>query len=148
MKNIQRSLKGALLAGPLALLLACGDSVTDPTSQRFMGCDVQQAFLNESLGGSLSTSDCLVEGGYTDMYFLDLRNDQELLIIDLQSFDFDAYLALYDWDTGEFIVDNDRFVDGNPDARLSGSLPRGRYIIAASSWFAQETGQYVLTLDD
>lgn len=146
MTNIQRSLRGALVAGT-ALLLACGDMGTDPTTQRFLGCDVQQVFLDESRNGTLSTNDCQLQGAYTDMYFLDLRNDRDLLIIDLQSFDFDGYLALYDWDTRELIADNDNLNAFTTDARLAGSLPRGRYVIAASSWFANETGRYVLTVD-
>ena len=136
-----------MLAGS-ALLLACGEGYgTDPVAQRFLGCDVQQVFLNESIGGALSTNDCRLQGAYTDMYFLDLRNDQDLLIIDLQSFDFDAYLALYDWDTRELIADNDNLNGFTFDARLAGSLPRGRYVIAASSWHTDETGSYQLTVD-
>ncbi|MEX0908281.1 MAG: hypothetical protein WDZ58_00845, partial [Gemmatimonadaceae bacterium] len=69
------------------------------------------------------------------------------LIIDLESFDFDAYLAIYDWDTGELLYENDDFNDFDTDARLSGTLPRGRYVIAATSLAAGETGQYVLTVD-
>ncbi len=75
MKNIQRSLRGALLAGPAALLLACGDSVTDPRSQRFMGCDVRDIYRGEARGGTLSSGDCRVQSAYTDMYFFDHRND-------------------------------------------------------------------------
>ncbi|MEX2167773.1 MAG: hypothetical protein WD851_00560 [Pirellulales bacterium] len=146
MKNIQRSLRGALLAGPVALLLACGDSVTDPRFQTFMGCDVREVFIGESRGGTLSSGDCRVQGAYSEMYMLDLRNDSDL-IIDLESFDFDAYLVLYDPDTGEVLAENDNLNDFDTDARLDGFLPRGRYIISATTFNVGETGQYVLTVD-
>ncbi|MEX1186950.1 MAG: hypothetical protein WEA80_10210 [Gemmatimonadaceae bacterium] len=147
MKNIQRSLRGALLAGPVALLLACGDYATDPRYRTFMGCDLRDIFAGDARAGTLSSGDCRVQGAYTDMYFFDHRNDQDFLIIDLESFDFDAYLAIYDWDTRELLYENDDFNDFDTDARLSGTLPRGRYVIAASSFEAGETGQYVLTVD-
>src|SRR5687768_2743996 len=110
MTNIQRSLRGALLAGPALLLLACGDLATDPRLQTFMGCEVREIYVNESLAGTLDGGDCRVQGAYTEMYLLDLRNDADL-IIDLESFDFDAYLALYDRDTGELLVENDDLND-------------------------------------
>jgi hypothetical protein len=147
MQNIQRSLRGALLAGPAALLLACGDSVTDPRFDRFMGCDVRDIFVNDARGGTLTSGDCRVQGAYTDMYLLDWRTEEEFLIIDLESFDFDAYLVLYDWDTGEVLHEHNNLNDFDTDARLSGYLPRGRYVIAATSFEAGETGQYVLTVD-
>jgi len=147
MTNIQRSLRGALLAGPAALLLACGDMVTDPRNRTFMGCDVRDIFVGDARSGTLSSGDCRVQGAYTDMYFFDHRNDQDILIIDLESFDFDAYLSIYDWDTGELLYENDDVNQFDSDARLSGTLPRGRYVIAASSYEAGETGQYVLTVD-
>lgn len=147
MTNIQRHLRGALRAGPAALLLACGDLATDPRNQTFMGCPVREVFVGESLGGTLSGGDCTVNGAYAEMYLLDLRNDQDLLIIDLESFDFDAYLVLYDRDTGDLIAENDDLNSFTTDARLSGSLPRGRYIISATTYDARETGRYVLTVD-
>lgn len=147
MKNIQRPLRELLLAGPAALLLACGDAITDPTQQRFMGCDVEQIFVGESRSGTLSTSDCVVEGAYTEMWFLDNRDDQYQFIIDLESFDFDAWLGIYDWDTGELVAWNDNLNSFTTDARLFGSLPLGRYVIAATTSLTNETGQYVLTVD-
>ena len=146
MNNIQRSLRGALLAGPAVLLLACGDMITDPRLQTFMGCDVREIYLDESRGGTLSSGDCRVEGAYAEMYLLDLRNDSDV-IIDLESFDFDAYLVLYDRDTGELLAENDDLNSFDSDARLSGYLPRGRYIISATSFDVGETGQFVLTVD-
>ncbi len=147
MQNIQRSLRGALLAGPAALFMLACDSVTDPRFDRFMGCDVREIFVNESRGGTLTSGDCLVQNAYTDMYLLDWRTENEFLIIDLESFDFDAYLVLYDRDTGEVLYENDDVNDFDTDARLSGYLPRGRYVIAATSFEAGQTGGYVLTVD-
>ncbi len=146
MKNIRRSLRGALLAGPAVLLLACGDAINDPRLQTFMGCPVREIVVDESRGGALSSGDCLLEGAYTDMYFLEVFRDSNL-IVDLESFDFDAYLVLYDRDTGELLADNDDLNSFDSDARLSGFLPRGRYVIAATSFDVGETGQYVITVD-
>jgi len=146
MKNIRRSLRGALLAGPAVLLLACGDAINDPRLQTFMGCPVSEIVVDESRGGTLSSGDCLLEGAYTDMYYLEVFNDSNL-IIDLESFDFDAYLVLYDRDTGELLADNDDLNSFDSDARLAGYLPRGRYVIGATSFDVGETGQYVLTVD-
>lgn len=147
MTNIRRSLRGALLAGPVALLLACDGAVTAPFDRTFMGCAVRDIYQGEARSGTLSSGDCRIQGAYTDMYFFDHRNDQDILIIDLESFDFDAYLSIYDWDTGDLLYENDDVNDFDTDARLSGTLPRGRYVIAASSYEAGETGQYVLTVD-
>ena len=154
MKNIGRSLRGALLAGPALLLVACTDSVTDPRQQTFLGCQVNQIFLGETVGGTLSSSDCTVRNPfndgvttYTDMWFFDLRDDNDLVIIDLESFDFDTWLVLYDYDTGEILAENDDFNDFTTDSRLAGALPRGRYVISATSYEVGETGQYTLTVD-
>ena len=146
MKNIRRSLRGALLAGPAVLLLACGDAINDPRLQTFMGCPVREIVVDESRGGTLSSGDCLLEGAYTDMYYLEVFRDSNL-IIDLESFDFDAYLVLYDRDTGELLADNDDLNSFDSDARLAGDLPRGRYVIGATSFYVGETGQYVITVD-
>ena len=148
MKSIRRSLRGALLAGPVMLLLACGDMVNDPTQRLFLGCELEQIFVNESRGGLLSASDCIVDGAYTEMWYFDWRGDEDqVLVIDLESFDFDSYLVLYDYDTGEAIAANDDINLTDPDARLIGSLARGRYVIAATTAEGGETGQYVLTVD-
>lgn len=148
MKNIQRSLRGALLAGPVLLTLACGDMVNDPIQQRFLGCDLVQIYVDESRAGSLSSGDCIVDGTYTEMWYFDHRgSEDQILVMDLESFDFDAYLVLYDYDTGAIIAENDDVNPSDPDARLSGTLARGRYVIAATSLEANQTGQYVLTVD-
>ena len=148
MKNIQRSLRGALLAAPALLLLACGDMIADPVQQRFLGCDLVQIHVDESRSGSLSSSDCVVDGTYTEMWYFDHREtEDQILVIDLESFDFDAYLVLYDYDTGEVIAENDDVNASDSDARLIGTLARGRYVIAATSFDPGETGQYVLTVD-
>ena len=148
MKNIQRSLRGTLLAGPVLLLLACGDMINDPLQTRVLGCDLEQIFVNESRGGLISTNDCIVDGAYTEMWYFDWRGDEDqVLVIDLESFDFNAYLVLYDYDTGEAIAANDDINLTDPDARLIGTLARGRYVIAATTAAGGETGQYVLTVD-
>lgn len=148
MTNIQRSLRGVLLAAPAALLLACGDAITDPTARRFLGCDLEQIYVNESRSGVLSSSDCIVDGTYTEMWYFDHRgSEDQVLVIDLESFDFDAYLVLYDYDTGAIVAENDDVNSTDSDARLLGTLARGRYVIAATSFDPGETGQYVLTVD-
>lgn len=110
MKIIRRSLRGALLTGPLVLLLDCGDSVTDPRPQTFMVARYKICSSAKSRG-------------------------------------LDTYLELYDRDTGEKLAFNDDLDEFTADSRLSGSLPRDRYIIAAMSYDSGETGQYALTVD-
>lgn len=148
MTNVQRSLRGALLAAPAALLLACGDMIADPVQRRFLGCDLEQIYVNESRSGVLSSSDCIVDGTYTEMWYFDHRgSEDQVFVIDMESFDFDAYLVLYDYDTGRVIAENNDVNASDSDARLLGTLARGRYVIAATSFDPRETGQYVLTVD-
>lgn len=136
-----------MLAGSALLLAACGDYATGPGLQTFMGCPVQQIYADEARSGTLRTSDCRVQGAYAHMYLLDHRREQDFLIIDLESVDFDAYLVLYDAQTGQLLYENDDINEFDTDARLSGTLPRGRYIISATTFEAGETGRYVLTVD-
>ncbi len=111
-----------------------------------MGCSVRQVYLDESRAGTLSSTDCVVQGAYAEMYYLEINGDRDA-IIDLESFDFDAYLVLYDWDTGELLAENDDLNSGDSDARLSGFLPQGRYVISATTFDVGEAGQFVLTVD-
>lgn len=147
MKNIERSLRGVLSAGFLAALGACGDFVTEPDLRSFMGCPIIDILvIDQSRTGTLASGDCRVDGYLTDMYQLEVYNDRDV-IIDLESGDFDAYLVLYDRETGELLADNDDLNETDSDARMSGFLPRGSYVIAATSYNVGEGGQYVLTVD-
>lgn len=131
----------------LAAAVACnGDSVFGPGSaEQFRGCSVFRLNLGSNVNGSLSTNDCQDQGYFTDYYEIRLNNGRDISI-DLASTQFDAFLELYDRETGDFIADDDNSGFGN-NARLQGFLPAGIYIIAASSFFTGETGNYSLAVD-
>lgn len=132
----------------LAAAVACnGDSVFGPGSaEPFRGCSsVFRLNLGSSVNGSLSTNDCQDQRFFTDYYEIRLNNGRNITI-DLASNQFDAFLELWDRETGDFITDDDNSGFGN-NARLQGFLPAGTYIIAASSFFEGETGNYSLAVD-
>lgn len=132
----------------LAAAVACnGDSILGPGSaDPFRGCSsVFRMNLGSTVNGSLSTNDCQDQGYFTDYYEIQLNSGRDITI-DLASNDFDAFLELYDRETGDFLGEDDNSGFGN-NARLQGFLPAGTYVIAASSFFTNETGDYSLAVE-
>ena len=84
-------------------------------------------------------------GGYQDQWEFDGRQNQNIML-EMRSTDFDAYLELRDAD-GNVIAENDDGGDGT-NALISARLPRnGRYRVIARSYGEREaTGFYELTL--
>jgi hypothetical protein len=94
---------------------------------------------------SLSTSDCLLSGGnYAARWRIDLTAASTALRIDMSSPDFDSYLILTDL-TGNVIEVDDDSGPGS-DARISGPVPAGSYIIMATSFGANAFGNYTLAV--
>lgn len=101
--------------------------------------------LGTAVNGSLTTNDCQEQGFFTDYYEIRLNNGRDIRI-DLASNDFDAFLELWDRETGNFITEAN-FGGIGDNARIEGFLPAGTYVIAASSNFQGETGDYSLAVD-
>jgi hypothetical protein len=131
----------------LAAAMACdGDGILGPGNRdSFRGCPVAGINLGTIRNGSLTTNDCQEQGYFTDYFEFQLNSTREV-IIDLVSNDFDAFLELYDRETGAFIEDDDNDGFGN-NAHLQGFLPAGRYIVGVSSFFSGETGNYSLAVE-
>jgi hypothetical protein len=132
----------------LTAAVACnGDSILGPGSaDPFRGCSsVFRMNVGSTVNGTLTTNDCQEQGWFTDYYEIRLNNGRDVSI-DLASNEFDTFVELYDRETGDFIADDDNSGFGN-NARLQGFLPAGTYVIAASSFFQNETGDYNLAVD-
>ncbi len=134
----------ATLAIPLA---ACVD-VTGPTAVVIEDrCQARYVSIGSTIAGSLSGYDCLTEDdtqSYVDYYELTVYSTTWVDLY-LESYDFDAYLMVFDeWD--ELIVEDD---DGgeSTDAWITVKLPPGRYYIAATSFDRDETGAYKLYVE-
>src|SRR5258705_331122 len=109
------------------------------------GRDVGAIAYGESQAGTLSTDDArLTRGEYRDLYAFD-GSTGDSVIIELASSEFDPYLALIPPD-GEQIDNDDS--DGRQDlSRVSVRLrASGRYRILATTYAAEKTGSYRLSL--
>jgi hypothetical protein len=110
-------------------------------------CAARIAYLPSTVNASLSGWDCLTADdtqSYVDYYELTVR-ETTWVDLYLESFDFDAYLMVFDeWDT--LITEDD---DGgeSTDAWVTVKLPPGRYYIAATSFEGGETGAYKLYIE-
>jgi hypothetical protein len=137
-----------VICGILVGALACNnDDITGPvTADAFRDCaSVLRLNLGMTVDGELSTTDCAGVGFFNDFYEFRLDTARDITI-DLASNEFDAYLELYHRETDTFLVqNNDSGVGVN--ARIQGFLPAGTYVIAASSFFQGQTGQYSLRVN-
>jgi hypothetical protein len=131
----------------LTAAVACdGDSILGPGSaDPFRGCSsVSRMNVGTNVNGSLTTNDCQEQGFFTDYYEIRLNSGRDITI-DLASNDFNAFLELWDRETGDFLGED--FDSGfGTNAHLEGFLPAGTYVIAASSQFTSETGDYSLAV--
>ena len=107
--------------------------------------DVQPIAYGETQTGALSTDDArLSTGEYRDLYAFD-GSAGDSIVVELASSAFDPYLILIP-PQGEQIDNDD--ADGRQDlSRVTVTLRAGgRYRIEATSYEAQKTGSYQLTL--
>jgi len=83
-------------------------------------------------------------GGGAEFFAFEVE-EETLLLATMSSFDLDPYLTLYDA-SGAVVAENDD--DGySTNSMLVALLQPGSYVIAASTYFAGETGAYTLTLE-
>lgn len=133
---------GALLAA--SLTLAGCDDITG--SDDFLNCDeVRRISIPATVDGDLRSGDCRLRGDNTPVDYYEFTvNGSRTVFIDLESFDFDAFVILYDED-GRVIAEND---DGGfgTDASLEVDLRSGRYVVAANS-YEGEGGEYRLYVE-
>lgn len=100
--------------------------------------------MGEAVEGTLDEGDCVRSGGaFRDAWELELAAERTVRI-DLESADFDAWVAVIDEEGREIAVDDDS--GSGFDASLLVTLPAGRYRILASSFGPGGVGSYTLTV--
>lgn len=127
----------------VAELELCAGGGSDPN---IVCTELPRIDVGETVTGSLSTTDpTSVYGSHYDLYSLQLTAGQQVTI-DMASTEIDSYLAVYDADGGQ-IAENDDVDDQTFDASLTLDLEPGCYRIEATSFDAEETGQYTLSVN-
>lgn len=111
------------------------------------GRDVEAIAYGESQTGTLSPDDArLSTGEYRDMYAFD-GTTGDSVIVELQSSAFDTYLSLIPPGEGGEQIDNDDADRRQDLSRVAVRLrATGRYRIMATSYAAEKTGSYRLSL--
>lgn len=117
-------------------------SVTVTTSP----CDTSTPIaLGQTLGGSLDSSDCLLEdGSYLDLFRLPVAANGRIQF-DVTSTAFDAYLILFieNPDGSKVAVGGDNNAGGGTNARITRDVIAGEtYVIGANSLLGGITGAY------
>lgn len=144
MRAVRQFALGLALSLPL---VACVE-VVGPSSEIIEDrCAARRVYQPSTVNASLRGYDCVTSDGtqsYVDYYELKVHQTGWVDLY-LESFDFDAYLMLFDeFDT--LIAENDDGGTGS-DAWITAKLPPGRYYIAATSFDSGETGRYKLYVD-
>jgi hypothetical protein len=108
-------------------------------------CNVQTISCGETVSGTLSTQDCVLnDGSYVDYYEFPGTTGQTITAT-MRSNSVNSYLALLDPQDVD-VQENNNGAGGN-DARISFQLDvNGNWAIAAGSFSPHETGPYTLTL--
>lgn len=134
--------------GSYELTISAAQGAAAPTvaagSTRSSG-DVEVIPLGETREGRLSTDDRRLDSGeYRDLYAFEGQTG-DAVVIELASSEFDPYLALIPPEGEQ--IDNDD-ADGRQDlSRVELTLrATGRYRVMATSYAADQTGSYRLTL--
>jgi len=131
--------------GPSA---ACLDEFEDLLAEvDFDEDDVESIDVGDSDSGSLSENDVQdpESDRFVDAYILELDDDNELQI-SLNPSGFDAVLLL--WFEGQedpTVADSE---DPNATETLEGEADAGCYLIGVTSFEAEETGSYTLSVDE
>ena len=107
--------------------------------------DGEAIAFGSSDGGSLSTSDYQFDDGtFYDVWVFHLDED-EVVRIDMESSQVDAYLLLFDENLNPIAQDDDSGAETN--AQIVAELDDGCYVVAANSFDAEETGSYTLSIE-
>lgn len=107
-------------------------------------CSSLPSLPDGTTNGSLTTSDG-ESGFYYDLYRLQLSSTQNVQIT-LRSNAFDAYLMLFGDNVDEFIAEDDDSGEGTTgfDSQITETLSAGCYIVMATSYEGDVTGNYSL----
>lgn len=134
-------MRKALFYTALSLSLAASPVLT-PTAMA-----QERVQPGSNVRGSLARGDNRLDSGeYADVYELQGRRGQRLSVV-MRSADFDTYLMIRG--PGGFSHDNDDAGDDGTNAALDLRLPTdGTYRITATSYEANQTGSYSLSVDD
>jgi len=138
--------KGETGAYELRIDFGAPPTAAGPTVAR--GRDLEAIAYGETQDGSLSTDDAHLSGGeYRDLYAFD-GSAGDSVIVELQSSAFDPYLSLIPpGEAGGDQIDNDDADNRQDLSRVSVRLrATGRYRILATSYAADKTGGYRLSL--
>lgn len=128
-----------------------GDSLT---GQRLENSWVTQSTTHdfeaqETYTGELSNTDDLNptrEGCFKDDYVIQSDTDQ-VIQVEMSSFDIDTYLQIIDADTGDVIAYDDDSA-GDLNSYLEFEAEAGvEYLVRATSYWAEEIGDYTLEVD-
>jgi hypothetical protein len=135
----------AALAIPLA---ACVEVVGPETVVIEDPCGARFVTIGSTVSATLSSADCLTQDdteSYVDYYELTVHSNTWVDLY-LESFDFDAYLMIFD-ETDALVAEDDDSGESS-DAWVTVKLPPGRYYIAATSFAGGERGNYTLYVDE
>lgn len=136
------------LAAALAIPLAgCVEVVGPDTVIVEDSCRARPVSIGTSVSASLTGYDCLTDDdseSFVDYYEL-VVHETTWVDLYLESYDFDAYLMVFD-DRDDLVAEDDDSGESS-DAWLLVKLPPGRYYIAATSFAGGETGAYTLYVD-
>jgi hypothetical protein len=106
-------------------------------------CTVERPIaLGETAYGTLTTQSCLPEHWYEDRWVLTLDTRTEVAINEMSD-EFDSYLILADWNTGNIIEEDDDDGDGL-NSRIIRTLDPGTYLIRTTTYWGGATGSYTL----
>jgi uncharacterized protein YjdB len=105
--------------------------------------------ISQPVNGTITTSDCAVSSSgptpYTQRYLLNVTTAGPYQI-DMQSNAVDAYLILQNASSGAILAENDDATLGNTNARIAGNFSVGQYIVNATTYANNETGNYTLSV--
>lgn len=137
-----------LLAFAVTLpLAACVEVLAPETAIVDQRCTARRVYVPSTVDAALTGYDCTTDDAtesFVDHYELRITQTQWVDLY-LESFDFDAYLMIFDeWD--ELVTADDDSGDST-DAWITVRLPPGRYYIAATSHAGGETGAYRLFVE-
>lgn len=135
------------LIATLAIPLAACVEVTGPAAAVEDVCNARYVSIGSTISGTLSAYDCVTQDdteSFVDYYELTLYRTTDVDLY-LESYDFDAYLMVFD-EFDELIAEDDDSGEST-DAWITVKLPAGRYYIAATSFDGGEQGSYKLYVE-